>query len=95
MSKNNIRKNDLSKILSKKKGFSQAYSKKLIQDLIDIFTLGIQEGKLNIKNIGSFKVLDKKERLGRNPKTMETFKIKERKSVSFIASKKLTKFFNN
>ena len=46
----------------------------------------------DIKNIGSFKVLDKKERLGRNPKTLETFKIKERKSVSFIASKKLTKF---
>ena len=55
MIKNNLKKIDISKILSKKKGFSLPLSKKLTQDLINILILMIKNGKLNIKNLGSFK----------------------------------------
>ena len=46
-------------------------------------------------NIGSFRLLNKNERVGRNPKTSETFKISARSSISFKASKKLIKDLNN
>ena len=39
----------------------------------------INKDKLNLKNFGSFKILKKKERLGRNPKTKEEFIISARK----------------
>ena len=45
-------------------------------------------------NIGSFKVIQKKERTGRNPKNSKNYTISARKSLSFIASKKLTKLLN-
>ena len=34
-----------------------------------------QEKYLNLKNIGTFKIINKKERIGRNPKTKEEFYI--------------------
>ena len=46
------------------------------------------------KNRGSFKIVDKKERTGRNPKTKELFLINARKSIVFKASKKLLKSIN-
>ena len=75
---NNFRKEDLIKHLSNKIGFSNLYSKKIVEDLILIF-----------KNIGSFKLISKKERVGRNPKTKENFKISSRRSISFKVSKNL------
>ncbi len=95
MSKNNLRKIDISNTLGKRKGFSYSYAKKLIDDLIDIIILEIKDGHLILKNIGTFKTIKKKERLGRNPKTLENFIISERNSVSFTASKKITNLINN
>ena len=89
MIKSNLKKKDLIKNLSKKKGFSKLYSKKIIEDLIFTISSNIKKKKFNLKNIGSFKLLKKKERIGRNPKTKEKFKINARNSISFIASKKL------
>ena len=94
MIKNNLKKIDISKILSKKKGFSLPLSKKLTQDLINILILMIKNGKLNIKNLGSFKILNKKQRIGRNPKTKKEYIISKRKSVSFIPSKKISDYLN-
>ena len=49
----------------------------------------IRESHLNLKNIGSFSLISKKERIGRNPKTKKEYVISERKSVSFKPSKSL------
>tara|TARA_B100001121_G_C18614135_1_gene585932 strand:+ start:826 stop:1119 length:294 start_codon:yes stop_codon:yes gene_type:complete len=87
--KKDFKKIDLVKDLSLKTGYSQSYSKKIIDDLINIFIQNIKSGNLNLKNIGSFKVLNKKERIGRNPKTKEEFIITSRKSLSFTSSKKI------
>ena len=91
----NITKADLAKNLSKKSGFSITFSKKLIDDLLDVLSLSIKANKLKLKNIGSFRLINKKQRLGRNPKTKETYVINARKSLSFIVSKKLIKKTNN
>ena len=89
MLKKDFKKIDLVKDLSLKTGYSQSYSKKIVDDLINIFIQNIKSGNLNLKNIGSFKLLNKKERIGRNPKTKEEFIITSRKSLSFTSSKKI------
>ena len=89
MLKKDFKKIDLVKDLSLKTGYSQSYSKKIVDDLINIFIQNIKSGNLNLKNIGSFKLLNKKERIGRNPKTKEEFIISSRKSLSFTSSKKI------
>ena len=94
MFKNILNKNDLSKILSNRTGLSLNLSKKIINDLIQIITQNINSGNLILKNIGSFKILKKKERIGRNPKTKERFIISARNSISFTPSKKITKDLN-
>ena len=43
-----------------------------------------------LKNVGTFKLIHKKKRIGRNPKTKEEFLISSRKSVSFTVSKKIS-----
>ena len=89
MLKKDFKKIDLVKDLSLKTGYSQNYSKKIVDDLVNIFIQNIKSGNLNLKNIGSFKLLNKKERIGRNPKTKEEFIITSRKSLSFTLSKKI------
>ena len=90
MFKNSLNKIDISKNLSKKTGLSINFSKKLINDLIEILIENIKDGELILKNIGKFRVVKKKERIGRNPKTKEEFIINARNSVIFSASKKLS-----
>ena len=83
----NFKKEDIAKILSMKSGLSISYSKKIINDLLDLMIEIIITDKLNLKNFGSFKILYKKQRLGRNPKTREKFIISARKTLSFKTSK--------
>ena len=89
MNKNNLTKIDIIKNLSKKTGFSILFSKKLVNDFLNIIIHQIKMNELNLKNIGSFKLIKKKERMGRNPKTKEEFIISARKSLRYVASKKL------
>jgi len=89
VSKLNITRHDLIKNLQNKTGFSANLSKKLIYDLIDVFINQIKHDNLKLKNIGTFKIIEKKKRIGRNPKSKEEFLIKARKSLSFVPSKKI------
>lgn len=91
---NNITKIDISKNLSNKTGFSVFFCRKLIDDLIILINKNIKDGKFNLKNIGTFNLINKKERIGRNPKTNEKFVITARKSISFIPSKKILEILN-
>ena len=87
--KKSLTKQDLSKKILEQIGFSRIYSNLITNDLIFIVKqITINKG-LNIKNFGKFKILNKKERSGRNPKTKKVYKIKSRKSLSFSASKYL------
>ena len=94
MIKNNIRKIDIIKNLSSKTGFSLSFSKKIVNDLIDIISYEIKKNTLNLKNIGSFKIVEKKKREGRNPKTKEKFLISARRSITFTPSKKMSENIN-
>ena len=90
----NINKGNIIKALSVKTGFSANFSKKLIEDLIQIIIQNIKADELVLKNLGSFKLIQKNERVGRNPKTKEEFSISPRKSISFTPSKNLIEKLN-
>ena len=94
MLKKDFKKIDLVNDLSSKTGYSQNYSKKIVDDLINIFIQNIKSGNLNLKNIGSFKLLNKKERIGRNPKTGIEARISPRRVLSFHPSISLRKRVN-
>ena len=94
MDSRNFKKKDFVKKLQQKTGLPNNLLKKILDDLIEIIILNIKDGQLNLKNIGSFKIHQKKERIGRNPKTKETFKISSRNSIKFTPSKKININFN-
>ena len=55
----------------------------------------IKDGKVTLRGFGSFFVKDKKERMGRNPKTGEDAVISARRVTTFKASKKFKAKINN
>ena len=94
MAKYNFKKEDIIKNLSFSTGFSLNYSKKIVNDLVEILIKNIKSGNFNLKNIGTFKIIYKRERIGRNPKTREEFVITSRKTISFSLSKKISNKLN-
>ncbi len=94
MTKKNITKKEIAESLSQNTGFPLTFSKKLVNNLLNIMCEQLKKNNLIIKNIGSFKLIEKNERIGRNPKTKEEFIICKRKSISFFSSKNLTNYLN-
>tara|TARA_Y200000002_G_scaffold359589_1_gene343974 strand:+ start:176 stop:469 length:294 start_codon:yes stop_codon:yes gene_type:complete len=92
--KTNYKKEDLINNLTKKTGLSLNYSKKIINDLIELLIINIKNNDLRLKNLGSFNLVLKKKRIGRNPKTLEKFEISARKSLIFTPSKNLLEKLN-
>ena len=91
MYKRNLKKKDIVKNISIKTGLSENYLKKIVNDLIQILSQHLKTRNLIIKNLGSFKIVFKKERIGRNPKTKKEHIISARKVISFIISQNLSK----
>ena len=93
--KTSLTKKDISKKINLKTGLSNLYAKQITNDFINILKSLIRNKEINIKNFGSFKIVRKNERIGRNPKSSETYLIKGRKSLSFKISKNLNNKINN
>ena len=85
----NLTKQDISKEIHKKLGLSISYTSEIVEDIILILKDLIKLNKINIKNFGTFKILFKKERLGRSPKTKESYVISARKSFCSLHQKNL------
>ena len=88
MSNKSLKKKDLVNNLSLKTGFSLNYSKKVVDDFIEIIIQNIKSGELILKNFGSFKVIYKNERIGRNPKTKKKIYNFFKKNYKFYTIKK-------
>tara|TARA_Y100000590_G_scaffold440645_1_gene566289 strand:+ start:2778 stop:3077 length:300 start_codon:yes stop_codon:yes gene_type:complete len=94
MNKNFTRK-DLSNKIFKNLGFSKNLSSQIVDDFFEILVLEIiKSNKAKITSFGTFSVLKKKERIGRNPKTKVEAKISSRKVVKFKSSLLLKQKFN-
>ncbi len=84
--KNFTRKN-LSNEIYKVLGFSKNLSRKIVDDFFETFVSElIKSNRVKISSFGTFKVINKKERIGRNPKTKIEAKISPRKVVKFKPS---------
>ena len=96
MLKKNFTRKDLSNKIFKELGFTKNLSSKIVDDFFETLILEIiKSNKIKISSFGTFTVLHKKERIGRNPKTKIEVKIRPRKAVKFKSSSLLKEKFNN
>ena len=95
MDKKNFTRKDLSNKIYQNLGFSKNLSSKIVDDFFEtiIFKI-IISSKIKISSFGTFCVLNKREIVGRNPKTKIEAKISSRKVVKFKPSKLLKERLN-
>ena len=95
MINNNFTRKDLSNKIYKNIGFSKNLSLKIVDDFFESIKLAIiKSNKIKISSFGTFSILKKKERMGRNPKTGVQAKIFSRKVVKFKPSLSFKKKIN-
>ena len=83
----NFTRKDLSHKVYQNLGFSKNLTSSIIDDFIEsLISDLIKLDKIKISSFGTFKVANKKERIGRNPKTKVAAKICARKVVKFKPS---------
>tara|TARA_Y100000590_G_C15325736_1_gene865708 strand:- start:273 stop:569 length:297 start_codon:yes stop_codon:yes gene_type:complete len=71
-------------------GFSKRISETLLEDVFQILLRNILiKKKVKIAKFGTFSLRNKKQRIGRNPKTKEKKIISQRNVILFKASKEL------
>ena len=93
--KKNLTKEILAENINRQFGLTKSFSEKLINSLIFHLTNTVKTDKiLKIKNFGTFRILNKKERVGRNPKSKEKFVISKRSVIVFKTSKSLNNKLN-
>ena len=91
----NLTKKDLVNLVYMQLGFSKQISENLIDDfLATILQNIISEKKLKLSKFGTFKIRQKKSRIGRNPKTKESKVISSRDVVLFKPSKEFKELIN-
>ena len=87
MVKKNFTRKDLSDKVYQKLGFSKNISSTIIDNFFEFLVLELEKfNNIKISSFGTFKIIKKKERIGRNPKTKVEAKISARKVVKFRPS---------
>ena len=87
MLKKNFTRKNLSNYVHQNLGFSKNISSLLIDDFFEsLVSELIKLNKIKITAFGTFEVVDKKERIGRNPKTRIEARILARKIIKFKPS---------
>lgn len=93
--KNSIGKTELVKQVTEKVGKVSQLGK-IIDAIFDVIADNlVKDNEVSIINFGTFKVIDKAERKGRNPRTGEEITIPACKSPAFKPSKVLKLVVNN
>ena len=76
-------------------GFSKNFSSKIVDNFFEsLISALVISNKIKISSFGTFKVINTKERTGRNPKTKIEAKILPRKVVKFKPSSFVKKEIN-
>ncbi len=92
----NITRKKLYNRIHQNLGFSKNISSQIVDDFFELLIDDlIKKKEVKISSFGTFKVIDKKERIGRNPKTKVVAKICARKIVKFKPSLKTKEKINN
>lgn len=78
---------DLAEVINRKMGFSRAESLAMVESILGHVGDALARGEnVKISGFGTFLLRDKKERIGRNPKTGVEVPITPRRVLTFRAS---------
>ena len=95
MLRKNIKRKDLIVNVYLNIGFSKTISENIVYDIFNLFINNIiSNNVLKISNFGNFIKKNKKQRIGRNPKTKEVKVISSRNIIIFKASNLLKRRIN-
>ncbi len=95
MTRINLTKKEIINSIYMQIGFSKKISETLLEDIFELILKNIIEyKKVKIAKFGTFTLRNKKQRIGRNPKTKETKIISARNVILFKASKELKEYIN-
>tara|TARA_B100000035_G_scaffold63179_1_gene51224 strand:+ start:338 stop:631 length:294 start_codon:yes stop_codon:yes gene_type:complete len=91
----NLTKKEIVNSIYMQIGFSKKISETLLEDVFQIILNNIISGnKVKIAKFGTFVLRNKKQRIGRNPKTKESKIISSRNVILFKPSKELKSYIN-
>ena len=95
MLRKNIKRKDLIDNVYFNIGFSKTISENIVYDIFNLFINNIiSNNVVKISNFGNFIKKNKKQRIGRNPKTKESKVISSRNIITFKPSNALKKKIN-
>tara|TARA_Y100001970_G_scaffold93207_1_gene117505 strand:+ start:1805 stop:2095 length:291 start_codon:yes stop_codon:yes gene_type:complete len=95
MKRINVSKNDVLKEINADFGIPNKFINQILSIFMDIIIEGLNTNQIvKISGFGTFKVLAKKARIGRNPKTKKEYEISARHTVVFKPSMALKKLIN-
>jgi integration host factor subunit alpha len=78
---------DLAETVNRKMGFSRTESLEMVESVLRNMTAALENGEnVKISGFGTFVLRDKRERIGRNPKTGVEVPITPRRVMTFRAS---------
>ena len=81
---------DIAEVVNRKVGLSRAESLDMVESILERMCTAFADGEnVKISGFGSFVLRDKKERVGRNPKTGVEVPITPRRVLTFRASQLL------
>ena len=87
-------KKDIAKKISLNIKESESLSKLLFDSFISIIKIKSKTSSVKIASFGTFSRKNTPQRIGRNPKTKQEFKISQRSKLKFSASNKLRDLIN-
>ena len=92
---NNITRDEISEYIYSEFGLSKYDCNSIVKEIIEQIISGlVNDNIVKIHNFGTFKLKQKNQRIGRNPKTKEEVIIPPRKVISFIPSNYLISKIN-
>lgn len=90
-----MNKGKMTDIVAKKTGLTKDKSKKLINAILEAFGEALSsEGKIQLVGLGTFDVIERQGRAGRNPRTGAAIAIPTKKAIRFKAGKNLKNAVN-
>ena len=96
MTNRSLTKASLAEILSEKIGFNKSEAKKIVEVFFEEIRQTLENGEsVKLAGFGNFELRRKRERPGRNPKTLEQVLVQARRIVTFHASHKLKALVND
>lgn len=87
-------KSSISKSVSKKIDIPLNEANSIVEKFITLLLHNSKKKKIKISNFGTFSIHNTKRRVGRNPKTMESYIIRPMKKLAFNASKNIKNILN-